>query len=144
MIFFSYYLPFVVKLLSILAPCLPSWSSSLRVTRDAASLAWSPKHSHRMKRNTWLLGCEYFFSWQSLASEERFLIGKVGDPFLQSCGRLKHSVPLSNNFDIVMPFFVSPMSLPFLEHNISLFRTWNSCMEINIMSESKYRDFITG
>lgn len=35
------------------------------------------------------------------------------------------------------------MPLPFLEQDVSLFRTWNSCMEINMMPESKYSDFTT-
>ena len=44
----SDYLPFPAKFLYILAP----WSSSLRVTWDAASWAWSPKHSCQIKHNS--------------------------------------------------------------------------------------------
>ena len=45
----SDYLPFVAKLLYILAPPSPPWSSSLRVTWDAASWASSPKNFCRVK-----------------------------------------------------------------------------------------------
>ena len=40
---------------------LPSspWGSSLRVTWDAVSRAWSPKKSHQIKHNSQLLGCKY-------------------------------------------------------------------------------------
>ena len=65
----SDYLPFVAKFLYVLAPpSPPARSSSLRVTWDAASRAWSPKNSHRKKHNPQLLGCEYFVSQQSVMS----------------------------------------------------------------------------
>ena len=58
----SDYLPFVAKLLYILAPPSPPRSSFLGVTWDAASRAWSPQYVPRIKHNSQLLGCEYFFS----------------------------------------------------------------------------------
>ena len=60
----SDYLHFVTKLLDSLAtppPPPPLQSSSLRVTWDAASWAWSPKISRRIKHNSQLLGCAFFF-----------------------------------------------------------------------------------
>ena len=64
----SDYLPFSCKFLHNLAPhpCPHHpQSSSLRVTWDAISWAWSPKNSHWVKHNSQLLGCDYFLSWQS-------------------------------------------------------------------------------
>ena len=44
----------------------PPWSSSLRVTWDFVSWAWSPKNSHWIKHSSQPLGCEYFLSQQGL------------------------------------------------------------------------------
>ena len=56
-------LPFVAKVyITWLLPSPPQ-SSSLRVTRDAASWAWSPKISHQRKHNSQLLGVNIFLSW---------------------------------------------------------------------------------
>ena len=56
-------LRFVAKLPYILAPLSPPWSGSRRLTWDAASQAWSPTTSSRIKHNLQLLGCEYTFLW---------------------------------------------------------------------------------
>ena len=67
----SDYLPFSCKFLHNLAPhpCPHHpQSSSLRVTWDAISWAWSPKNSHWVKHNSQLLGCDYFLSWQSIGT----------------------------------------------------------------------------
>ena len=59
-IFCSYNVPFVAKLLYILTPPSPPWSSSVRVTWDAASRAWSPQYVHQIKHNSQLLGHAFF------------------------------------------------------------------------------------
>ena len=56
----SDYLPFLGKLLYTLALSSSLQSSSLRVTWDAISQAWSPKNSRWVKHNSQFRGCEYF------------------------------------------------------------------------------------
>ena len=61
-LFCSYYLPFVAKLLCILAPTSPPWSGFLRVTWEAASRAEVLSFVHQIRLNSQLLGCAYIFS----------------------------------------------------------------------------------
>ena len=51
------------KLLYNLDPPFASSEQFSWGTCDAASQAWSPKNSHRIKHNSQLLGCEYFLGW---------------------------------------------------------------------------------
>jgi len=55
---------------------LPPQSSSLRVTWDAVSIAWSPKNSRWIKHNSQLSGCGYFWSWYyvSIWNKYRLLV----------------------------------------------------------------------
>lgn len=56
----SDYLPSVTNFnITWLLPS-PSWGSSLRVTWDAVSWAWSPKNCHQIKPNSQLLGSDFF------------------------------------------------------------------------------------
>ena len=57
----SDYLPSIAKLLCILAPPSPPRSSSLRVTWDATSWAWSLKNFCRIKCTSQILGCHIYF-----------------------------------------------------------------------------------
>ena len=61
-------------------PALPPQSSSLRVTWDAVSQAWSPPNFHWIKHKSQLLGCKYFLSQQKkywLLVNKRPRIAKV-------------------------------------------------------------------
>ena len=46
----------------ILAPHLTSLEQSLRVIWEAIFWAWRPKNDHRIKRNSQILGCVFFFN----------------------------------------------------------------------------------
>ena len=46
----------------------PPQNSSLRVTWDSMSPAWSPKSAHRIKQNAPLLGCDLLFSRYGVVS----------------------------------------------------------------------------
>ena len=59
----SDYLPFLTEF-CVTWPLPSPGSSSLRITWDGVSCAWSPKSSHRIKQKSQLLGCASFLSQQ--------------------------------------------------------------------------------